>query len=96
MDLEAEKGELEYIGIYKNYVPMVDGKIDKEFAYTYLLKYDGSAEDLDIDEHEVGDVKFIPIEKIYSDIGSENPDRNYSPYGEYYTIALDSIRDRLD
>ncbi|MDD5732108.1 MAG: NUDIX domain-containing protein [Patescibacteria group bacterium] len=70
--------------------------VNNEFYYVYLLKYDGDAGSLKIQEEELQKVEFIPIEDIEKGL-KENPEK-YFPHkiNEYWGEMLNAIKTKLE
>ena len=64
-----------------------------EFIYIYLLKYDGNASTIKIQEEELQEARFIPLEEIEEGLRS-NPER-YCPHTpEYWAEMFIAIRNK--
>ena len=96
LGIDIEESDLEYVGFYKNDLPIPDtDRVDREFSHTFLLEWNKAASEFEPDSYEVDKVRFFPIEELYNDFTSENPERKYTPSGEYLKMVLDNVKDRL-
>lgn len=57
--LDAKPSDLKYITTIKH----IRGN-NKEFRHLFIYRWDGSADDLKLEEDEVSEVKWIPIEEV--------------------------------
>lgn len=67
--------------------------VNSEFNYVYLLKYDGGVEDLKLLDGEVQALKFLPIEKVKSDLQSGSG--SYVPHNGYWSEMLGEMEKRV-
>lgn len=96
LGINVDKTDLEYIGAYKNEIPVPGtDQFDNEYAYTFLLEYNGKASDFELNDYEVEKVGFFPLNELYSDFTSRSPERKYVPYGEYFKTVIDKVKERL-
>lgn len=91
--LEITAKELEFIQIKKGIANTNDKIQNNEFAYIYLLKYDGEITDLKIQQEELQDLKFIKLSKLKIELIS-NP-KIYVPHLEYWHEMIKIIENKL-
>lgn len=68
---------------------------NKEFDEVYLFKFDGEISDLSLKDPDIECFRFIPLEKLESDIKNSKEYKNYVPHGDYYLQIIDAIRKEL-
>lgn len=91
--LEITVKELEFIKIKKG-VTNTDEKIqNNEFAYIYLLKYDGKITDLKIQKEELQDLKFINLVKLKNELITKP--EIYVPHLDYWNEIIKIIENKL-
>lgn len=68
---------------------------NNEIDYVFLYKFDGSVSELSTPDGEVESLAFIDCDELEKDI--ENPDRykKYVPHGDYYSIIVNRVKDKL-
>lgn len=86
IDLNIKKKDLEFYKIRKDTDVVAEDFLDNEFDYVYLVKFNGSVNDLELQEEEVYDVKFISQDKLKKDL-KENPDK-YIPCYDYWSEMI--------
>ncbi len=67
--------------------------INKEFCYVYLMKFDEDIKKLKIQDEEVQEIKFLPLDEIESELRG-NKER-YVPHPGYWERILDEVKERL-
>lgn len=90
--LKAKQEDLDFWMIRKHEAVFRDIK-NNEFYYVYFLKFDGDISQLKLQDEEVQEIKFLPIDEVKEDLKT-NPDR-YVPHGDYWFEALSEIKKRL-
>jgi len=90
--LKLEPGDLEFLMIKKNSTVFREIK-NNEFYYVYLYKYDGTLDQLRLQEAEVQKVKFLSTKEIKRDL-LNNPDK-YVPHEGYWPLILDAVNERV-
>ena len=66
---------------------------NNEFYYVYLLKFDGDIKKFKLQDEEVQEIQFLPIEKIEEEL-EINPDK-YVPHGEYWFEVINEVKRKL-
>jgi len=73
-----------------------DGLNIKEFYNIYLLQWDGDPSTLRLQESEVSDVKFIPLEQFEQELNDPAAKAQYVPHDQgYYCIVINAIKKAL-
>ena len=91
--LKLEKKDLEFIDILRTHVKANDFE-NNEFAYLYLYKFEGNISKLVLQEEEVQEIKFFPIEEIEEKLKS-NPEI-FTPYPSVFKRILEEVRKRIN
>jgi len=70
---------------------------DNEFNYIYLLKHDGSIEDMVLQEEELDEVALISTDTLEAHIADPIKRKEYCPHGDYscYTDLIKHIREEF-
>ena len=68
---------------------------NNEFVTIYLLKFDGSISSFRFQDQEVKSVKFIPIDKLRSDLKDPKLYKKFVPHGKYYFYIINKIKKEL-
>ena len=93
INLEIKEKDLEFYRI-KKYPAIVNKNIiNNEFAYIYLLKYDGTIESLKKQDEELDDLKFVSIEFLERNLGENS--KEYVPHGKYWFEMIKIIKGKL-
>ncbi len=88
--ISAEPEELEFFGIHKEEHILHDGTFcNNEYCYTYILRYEGSFESLEMQKEEVQGLRFIDIDLLEKDL-VKNPER-YVPH-KHWAEVLNKIK----
>lgn len=94
LGIKADRNDLEYIGVYRAEIPIPEtGKFDNEYVHTFLLEFKGKVSDFELNEEEVDEVRFFPMDELLSDFNSDSPSRKYTPYGEYLEKVIASVKE---
>ncbi len=88
LGIPVKPGDLKFYGIRPMEIRFKEMK-NNEFFYTYFLKYDGSAEDLILQEEEVDAVKFMSIDTVKNEL--KTMPEKYVAGGEYWLEMLDVL-----
>lgn len=91
--LEITKEKLEFIKIKKGVANANEKIQNNEFAYIYLLKYEGKINDLKIQKEELQDLKFIKLDKLKKELISKP--QIYVPHLDYWNEIIKIIENKL-
>jgi len=83
---------LEFVSILKINV-LTDKVNNNEFAYVFLLKFDGEVSDLKFIDGEVQEIKFISLKELEKEVIN-----NYSifcPHGNYWLDIVNAVKKRI-
>lgn len=73
----------------------INGLLNNEFHYVYILRYDGNARDLKLQKEELQKMEFVPIEIIEKGL-KENPEKYFPHEDPYWNEMLDAIKTKLN
>ncbi len=90
--INVSENDLELFDTRKEEVIFKD-MISKEWIYSYLYCFNGDISNLKLQEEEVEEIKFIPIDSLKKDIKKNS--ENYAPRGSYWFDMINEIKKRL-
>ena len=94
--LKIKNKDLKKIGIKKMSLILPDLNFyNNEFVTIYLLKFDDNISSFQFQDEEVKSVKFIPIEKLKSDLKNPKLYKKFVPHGKYYFYIINKIEKEL-
>ena len=91
--LEITKKDLEFIQIKSSISNLKDKIKNNEFAYIYLLKFEGKITDLKIQQEELQDLKFIKVKTLKTELKTKP--QIYVPHLEYWNEMIEIIENKL-
>ncbi|MFH0829746.1 MAG: NUDIX domain-containing protein [Candidatus Aenigmatarchaeota archaeon] len=69
---------------------------NKEYVYTYFLRFDGGMKGIRIQKEELDEVKFMPLDEFEADIRDKERVKAYvPPKSGYFLGVIDEIRKEL-
>ncbi|MFH1073199.1 MAG: NUDIX domain-containing protein [Nanoarchaeota archaeon] len=93
LGLKVKKKDLEFLKIRKVIIRFRK-IINKEFYYIYLLRYDGQAENLRIQDSELQEIRFWTPQEIKKELHLHP--RKFVPHGKYWMDIIGEIKKRVD
>lgn len=94
--LKIKNKDLKKIGTKKMSLILPDLNFyNNEFITIYLLKFDDNISSFRFQDEEVKSVKFIPIEKLKSDLKNPKLYKKFVPHGKYYFYIIEKIKKEL-
>jgi isopentenyldiphosphate isomerase len=95
--IKADEKDLEFIGKAKISAPIPElNWKNNEFNHTFLMKYDKDIKNLKLQEEEVDEIVFVPIEELKDDLNDSIKSKKYVPHGSYYFKMIKLIEERLN
>lgn len=91
--LSITKDRLEFVNIRKESHYIREDFVNNEFAYVYLLKYDGDINNLKLQKEEVNKIEFIPTEQVEQELKSSS--EKFVPHGEYWFDIIKKIKQKF-
>ncbi|MCK5475710.1 MAG: NUDIX domain-containing protein, partial [Candidatus Pacebacteria bacterium] len=96
INLKIKDKDLKKIGRKKMSLILSDLNFyNNEFVTIYLLKFDGDISSFQLQDREVENVKFIPINKLRSDLKDPKLYKKFVPHGKYYFYIINRIEKEL-
>lgn len=90
--LDVKKKDLQFFKIKKVSAIYKDIK-NNEFCYIYFLRFDGDIKKLRLQDEEVQEIRFVPIDKIEERLKTK-PER-YTPHDDYWFEAINEVKRKL-
>lgn len=91
--LQLKEEELEFFSVRPG--KSVFGEIiNNEFYYIYLVKFAGTAENLELQTSEVESVKFFPLNKLESELKLKA--EFFVPHGDYWLDMIQAVKSRIE
>lgn len=95
LGLNIREEDLDFIGETQMSIPL-NGYVNNEFYYTYLLKWDGDITNLKLKKDEVNHLVFIKLADFEQEIKSPKSYEKYVPHDKkYYYKIVEEIKKRL-
>lgn len=94
LEVKAEQLDFLFEDHISHYIDEIDWR-DNEIDLVWLLEFNGSIDDLSLNDGEVARLEFMPIDRFEEDLRDAVTRRKYVPHEErYYDTIIWSIRER--
>jgi len=94
--LKIKNKDLKKVGIKKMSLILPNlNFFNNEFVTIYLLKFEGNISSFRFQEQEVKSVKFIPIEKLESNLKNSKLYKKFVPHRKYYFYIIEKVKREL-
>ncbi|MBU0461849.1 MAG: NUDIX domain-containing protein [Nanoarchaeota archaeon] len=91
--VKTELGEFESIGTRKIRLSVPEKNWhNNEIAHVYLWKFDGDPSILKLQQEEVEQVKFVPLDEFEEAVTNPREYRKYVPHGKYYLDMINILK----
>jgi 8-oxo-dGTP pyrophosphatase MutT (NUDIX family) len=91
--VEISADELTYVDFVSDVVPMLPDKTHPEFCWVYTMHRDLDMEDLEVQQSELTEVKWMPIRELLADLKKPGHDQIYAARNpRVFAKALERIQ----
>lgn len=90
LGIDAEKEDLKFLRIRKSVNQFKEIK-NSEIVYIFLMKFEGAAENLNLQKEELQGVKFFQIDELKEDL--EKNSEKFVPHGKYFDEIIEKVKE---
>ena len=90
--LSISENDLYKIGVFKCFQSYPNGMIDNEFHHTFISEFGGTLDELNPQEDEVEDLKFITIPDFYEKLSQSDVNNHFIASNRlYYETVIEAV-----
>jgi isopentenyl-diphosphate Delta-isomerase len=95
LGLDLDPADLTFIGIKKVDEAMPDETVHRVFNWTYLAQMNIDIEDIKLEEAEVSNIRWLPVDEFEAELNDPIKQKHYTPTRlEFYREVIEEVHKR--